>query len=151
MRAKSNIGPAYGGFEFTAETRPIDGYPHISAQSILWGSVVTDSARDILEKIEGKEAKAATSKRKVNAFLLGALQGRGERLAAEVIAEGEAEGFSESALRRAFKKMGGQSEKASMKTGWIWSLPDGEGAPNVIRFPGGRDGRDGDDDDHLSP
>jgi AAA domain len=145
MRAKSNIAPPTGGFEFSANTRPLDNYPHINAQRILWGSAVTESARDILERIEGKEAKAEQSKRKVNVFLLSALQGRGERLAAEVIAEGTAAGFSESAMRRAFKAMGGQSEKPSFKTGWVWSLPDGEGAPNVIPFPGGRDGR-GDDE-----
>ena len=142
MRAKNNIGPAHGGFEFTADTRPLDGYPHISAQRILWGAAVTNSARDILERIEGKAAKVEMSKRKVNAFLLGALQGRGERLAAEVIAEGEAAGFSERALRRAFKAMGGQSEKASMKTGWLWTLPEGEAASNVVPFPGGWDGDD---------
>ena len=65
MRAKNNIGPAHGGFEFTADTRPLAGYPHISAQRILWGASVTESARDILERIEGKEAKAEIGKRKV--------------------------------------------------------------------------------------
>jgi hypothetical protein len=55
-------------------------------------------------------------------FLRMALQG-GPRMAAEVIAEGEA-GFAERALRRALKKLGGWSEKASMKTGWIWELAE---------------------------
>ena len=124
MRAKNNIGPAHGGFEFTADTRPLDGYPQISAQRILWGASVTESARDILERIEGKEAKAEIGKRKVTAFLFGALHGRGPRLAAEVIAEGEAAGCSEWALRRALKKLGGWSEKPGLKTGWIWELPE---------------------------
>ena len=123
MRAKNNIGPAHGGFEFTADTRPLDGYPHISAQRILWGAL-TESARDILERIEGKEAKAEIGKRKVTAFLLVALQGRGPRLAAEVIAEGEALGLNERALRRALKALGGWSEKPGLKTGWVWELPE---------------------------
>jgi putative DNA primase/helicase len=143
MRAKTNIAPPTGGFEFCADTRPLDNYPHISAQRILWGAATTESARDILERIEGKAAKEEMSKRKIVAFLLGALQGRGPRMAAEVIAEGEDAGFSERALRRTFTKaLGGRSEKASMKTGWIWELPEGESAPNVIPFPGGREGDD---------
>ena len=44
-------------------------------------------------------------------------------MAAEVSAEGEALGFSERALRRALKKLGGTSEKPSFKTGWVWELP----------------------------
>jgi len=45
-------------------------------------------------------------------------------MAAEVIAEGTPLGFEERALRRSLKRNGGASEKASMKTGWIWELPE---------------------------
>jgi len=48
-------------------------------------------------------------------------------LAAEVIANGEVAGFNERALRRALKKLGGTSEKLSLRTGWIWTLP-GQGS-----------------------
>ncbi|HME84818.1 MAG TPA: hypothetical protein VKG91_09790 [Roseiarcus sp.] len=44
-------------------------------------------------------------------------------MAGEVIAEGEAMGLSEWALRRALKKLGGRPEKLSFGTGWIWQLP----------------------------
>ena len=87
------------------------------------GRLTTESARDILERIEGKEAKAEIGKRKVTAFLLVALQGRGPRLAAEVIAEGEALGLNERALRRALKALGGWLEKPGLKTGWVRDLP----------------------------
>jgi hypothetical protein len=36
MRAKNNIGPTNGGFEFGAETRPLADRPEIAAQRILW-------------------------------------------------------------------------------------------------------------------
>ena len=52
MRAKSNIGPSHGGFGFSAEQRPLDDEPSISAQRILWGDFVDKSARDILDEIE---------------------------------------------------------------------------------------------------
>jgi hypothetical protein len=44
-------------------------------------------------------------------------------MAAEVISEGEAQGFNERVLRRALRKLGGSSEKPSFRTGWIWELP----------------------------
>ena len=47
----------------------------------------------------------------------------GPRMAAEVEDEGEKLGFSVWAMRRAFKKMGGQSLKPSFKSGWVWELP----------------------------
>jgi putative DNA primase/helicase len=123
MRAKSNLGPSHGGFEFAGDTRPLAGHPDISAQRILWGGYVNESARDILAPLEGK-AEQPEGMRKAAAFLRGALNGRGPRMAAEVIKEGEAAGLSERALRRALKALGGWSEKASMKTGWIWELPE---------------------------
>jgi putative DNA primase/helicase len=124
MRAKSNIGPSHGGFSFSAEQRLLDGEPDISAQRILWGDFVDKSASDILEQFEGKVKAAAEKKRKIVEFLTEALAGRGPRMAAEIIAEGEELGFSQGALLRALKKIGGTSEKASFKTGWIWELPE---------------------------
>jgi putative DNA primase/helicase len=119
MRAKSNIGPSHGGFEFSGDTRPLAAHPNISAQRILWGGHVNESASDILTRLEGK-AEPPTGMRKAAAFLRDALNGRGPRMAAEVIAEGEAAGLSE----RALKALDGWSEKPSMKTGWIWELPE---------------------------
>ena len=123
MRAKSNIGPQHGGYSFSAEQRPLDSYPDIVAQRILWGEYVDRSARAMLEEFEGKTKAAAEARRKAAEFVSEALTDRGPRMAAEVIAEGEALGFSERALRRALKKLGGTSEKPSFKTGWVWELP----------------------------
>jgi hypothetical protein len=119
MRAKSNIGPRRGGFEFSTETRSLPDDTNISAQRILWGDYVDEDARDILARYESK----VPVHRKAAMFLREALGGKGPRMAFEVIAEGEAAGLSEWALRRALKKLGGTSEKASFGTGWIWELP----------------------------
>ncbi len=119
MRAKNNIGPARGGFAFKAETRPLDDHPDVAAQRILWGDYLDEPARDILARLEGK---TETVSRKAALFLREALKG-GPKIAGDVIAEGEAAGFSERALRRALKTIGGTSEKPSFETGWIWELP----------------------------
>jgi putative DNA primase/helicase len=120
MRAKNTLGPAHGGFEFSGETRPLADYPDITAQRIVWGTYVNESARDVLARLEGKP-KLEPAMRKDVAFLREALKA-GPRMA--VIAEGEAAGFGERVLRRALKRIGGWSEKPSMKTGWIWELPE---------------------------
>ena len=122
MRAKSNIGPSHGGFSFSAEQRPLEDEPNISAQRILWGEYVDKSARDMLEEFEGKAKATAEKKRKLVEFLTEALAS-GPRMAAEVEDEGEKLGFSVWAMRRAFKKMGGHPLKPSFKSGWVWELP----------------------------
>ena len=73
MRAKSNIGPSHGGYSFSAEQRPLDDEPDISAQRILWGEYVDKSARDMLEEFEGKAKAAAEAKRKAAEFVSEAL------------------------------------------------------------------------------
>ena len=90
----------------------------------LWGDFIDKSAHDVLEEFEGKTKEAAEKRRKVAEFVREALTDRGPRMAAEVIAEGEALGFGEWATRRAFKKLGGRGEKPSFKSGWVWELPE---------------------------
>jgi putative DNA primase/helicase len=122
MRAKSNIGPSHGAYAFTGEQRPLVDDPDIVAQRILWGDYINKSAREILEEIEGDAEKKATASRKAAEFVRDALADRGPRMAGEVIAEGEALGLNERTMRRAFKKMGGKSEKPTFGSGWVWEL-----------------------------
>jgi hypothetical protein len=94
---------------------------------------VNESARDILERLEGKDE--ADGQRKVVAFLQGALKERGPRMAAEVIAEGEGAGLGKDAMRRALKKLGGRTEKASMNTGWLWGITRLSGMGDARKLP----------------
>ena len=120
MRAKNNIGPSFGGIEFSAEMRTLDDYRSITAQRILWGASVNEAARDILERLESKPEEVTG---KAAEFLRDALKG-GPRMAEEVIAEGKAAGIHRKALQRALTKLNGSREKASFGTGWIWELPE---------------------------
>ena len=120
MRAKVSNGPDWGGFDYKLDQRPLDKWPEIEAQRVLWGGAIDGSARDILAKFDGKGEGA---ERKAATFLREALKA-GPRMAREVTKEGEALGLSEWAMRRALKKLGGRPEKPSFKTGWIWELPE---------------------------
>jgi putative DNA primase/helicase len=128
MRAKSNIGPPHGGYNFSAEQRPLDSHPDIVAQRILWGEFVDKSASEILEEYEGKVKAAAEARRKAVEFVSKALAG-GPRMAAEVEDEGEAAGFAVRTLRRAYKSLGGARQRVGFGKGGasIWELP---GAPS---------------------
>jgi hypothetical protein len=123
MRAKNNLGPEHGGFDFAAEMRPLADHPQISAQRILWGDYVNEPASGILARLESKDEQQQGGGRKAATFLRLALQA-GPRMAAEVIAEGEAAGIPKRVLQRALKRFGGSSEKPGFGTGWIWELPE---------------------------
>jgi putative DNA primase/helicase len=125
MRAKVSNGPDWGGFDYKLDQRPLDDWPDIEAQRVLWGDAIEGSARDVLA---GFEDKPETGTRKAASFLREALKG-GPRMAGEVIAEGEALGFSKRALQRALKAIGGTNERVGGigKGGWwIWELSRGD-------------------------
>jgi putative DNA primase/helicase len=124
MRAKVSNGPDLGGFDYELDQRPLDDWPQIEAQRVLWGEAIEGSARDVLARFEGK---TETGTRKALAFLREALRG-GPRMARDVIVEGEAAGFSERALQRGLKALGGTNERVGgIGKGvgyWIWELPN---------------------------
>jgi hypothetical protein len=81
-------------------------------------------ARDILERLEAKPKKEDEDSMMMNRarrFLSDALA-NGPRLAAEVLAEGAAQGLSKDALKRALHRLGGSSEKPSFGAGWVWTF-----------------------------
>ena len=120
LRVKMSNGPDWGGFEYKLEQRPLDNWPDIEAQRVLWAAPIEGSAWEILAQFEDKpkhESPAVT-------FLVEALND-GPQLAAEVIANADSAGISERTLRRAFKDLGGVSERHGRGRGHfvIWELP----------------------------
>jgi putative DNA primase/helicase len=128
MRAKVSNGPDWGGFDYKLDQRPLDDWPQIEAQRVLWGDVIDGSARDILAQFESKPV--GVRQRQAVLFLTAALAG-GPRLAAEVIAEAAKAGISERALRYTFKSLGGTPERHGKGHGHfvLWELPKEPLAP----------------------
>jgi putative DNA primase/helicase len=52
VRAKSNIGPDAGGFEFRLESAQVPGYPDVHASTVVWGEEVSGSAHELLASVE---------------------------------------------------------------------------------------------------
>ena len=54
MRAKSNIGPDDGGFNYELQTVPMREHPDILTSVVCWGQAVTGTAREILAAAEAE-------------------------------------------------------------------------------------------------
>ncbi len=119
-RAKSNIGPDDGGFEYQIEQcEPLSGIP---SSCIDWGDEVSGSANELLrdqEKTEGRGGSAVASAREFLAGLLSA----GDTQAKAVETDAEQAGIALRTLRRASDAL--RVEKYKGKDGkWYWRLPE---------------------------
>jgi putative DNA primase/helicase len=122
-RAKSNISPDDGGFEFHLEQREVER--GISAQGISWGGAIAGSALALLNDAEGVESKIDEDKSASdNAadFLCEVLK-EGARSSKEIEAEAKEAGISKASLRRARNKLKVRSVKSAMIGGWLLQLP----------------------------
>jgi putative DNA primase/helicase len=145
LRAKSNIGPDDGGFEYELKQGDVSAVKRISASYVAWGAAVTGSARDLLEASDAageprKETEIALAKE----FLSGVLA-RGPVDQTEVQALAEKAKYSWATIRRAKKalkiesiKEGGHfGDKALQK--WMWRLPAPEDAQDAQDDEGEQD------------
>jgi hypothetical protein len=124
MRAKSNIGPDDGGFNYELQLVPMREHPDIIASVVSWGESVVGSARDILaeaEEVPNKEAGGALQE--ATDFLLDLLAD-GPKSAKDCRKAATDAALSWSAVRRAQTKLGIKPHKDGMTGGWNWSLPE---------------------------
>jgi putative DNA primase/helicase len=127
-RAKSNIGPDGGGFEYQlvqTVVREPDGEVEVGAQIIDWGQALEGTARDLLA-VEEPENKADALTTAVT-FLKELLQD-GPIDACVIEERAEIAGVRQATLRRAKDKLGIKSCKKAMEDGWEWALPVREDA-----------------------
>jgi putative DNA primase/helicase len=127
-RAKSNIGPDDGGFEYGIEQVSLDGFPDIDASVIRWGRALEGSARELLAEAETEDDEAEPA-RDVDAFVLGCLAD-GPRSAGAMKKDADGAGFAWRTVQRARKRLGVKAEKVGMSGGWVWAIPAGTKAPS---------------------
>jgi putative DNA primase/helicase len=130
-RAKSNIGPDDGGFEYDLRQAELKTHPGIFASSVGWGEAVEGAARELLATADatGDDGEGGTL-------------GEAKRFLADLLADGPAPvkaikadadgaGYSWATIRRARSALGIESEKEGMKGGWVWRMPDREAAKAI--------------------
>lgn len=126
MRAKSNIGPDDGGFQYDLQQVELEGYPGLTASRVEWGERIDGTAREVLQEAEtGSGYREGGSVAAAGEFLR-ALLAAGPMPASEVEAHAKGSDISKASLRRAKKALGVSVKREGFGTGggWIWSLPD---------------------------
>lgn len=122
-RAKSNIGPDDGGFDYDLRQGELAGHAGIVASFVVWGEALEGSARDLLAMADmsgGEFAGFATpDAKRVVADLLA----NGPMKASDVQEQAKQAGFSESQIQRASKALNVRKRKDGMDGGWVWELP----------------------------
>lgn len=133
LRAKSNIGPDDGGFEYELKQGDLAA-KRISASYVAWGAAVTGSARDLLEVADATgEARKGNVVMYAQAFLSGLLA-KGLVDQTEVKALALKAGYSWATIRRAKEALKIKSKKIGGHFGgtteqkWGWGLPTPEDA-----------------------
>jgi hypothetical protein len=122
---KMNLGPPPPGFRFAISGEP----PRIS-----WGESVNINPDELLARQFAKPGPSAEKLAEVQEALQSALAS-GPRLAAEVMKELKAAGYSERTIRRAKESSGVQAYRESVRGPWYWRLPkpetESEGIPEA--------------------
>ena len=124
-RAKSNIGPDDGGFEYTIEQVEVEGHPGIQASRIAWGAAVEGTARELLTEPDDQAGDDSDSKPEPDAedFLRELLADGLPTPSASIKAAAREGGHPWRTLHRAAKRIGVRIRKGGMTDGWYWCLP----------------------------
>ena len=123
-RAKSNIGPDDGGFEYAIEQVELPAYSGVTASQVAWGRTVEGTARQLLTEAESDPLTTDESSALAEAmeFLRGELRD-GSKAAKVVLREANNAGHSDRTVKRAKRNLGITSQKTQAV--WEWSLPQG--------------------------
>ena len=144
-RAKSNIGPDDGGFEYSIEQTQLEGFPDIDASVIRWGAALQGTARELLAEAETDDD--AEPVRDVEAFILGCLA-HGPRTAGEMKKDADGAGYAWRTVQRTSRSLGIVPMKTGMRGGWVWTLPPDAKAP---RRQDATEGAEGVNPESLAP
>jgi putative DNA primase/helicase len=125
-RAKSNIGPDDGGFEYDLQQSELSKYPGVFASYALWGDSIEGSARELLATADstgddGEGGFLADAKQ-----LLLDLLAEGPVPAKAIKADADGAGYSWATIRRAQKALGIEAVKEGFGKGgaWVWKLSE---------------------------
>ena len=121
-RAKSNIGPDDGGFDYAIDQTEVEGYPGIFASRVTWGGAVAGTARELLAEADADDKAEGSAQDAATEFLL-------QVLGADIVpvkaveTEARAAGIAWRTIRRAADSLHVVKRKGGMAGGWYWSLP----------------------------
>ncbi len=143
IRAKSNIGPDDGGFEYDLHQAEMKTHPGIFASSVLWGDAVEGAARELLATADATgddgEGRTLSDARRFLSDLLADAPMR----AGDVFKDADGAGLTKRSIQRAADKIGVLRHKDGMRGGWLWKLPP--------KMPKAREGDEDAEQNYLAP
>jgi len=120
VRAKSNLGPDHGGFEYTLYQASIPGHD-FGAQRVQWGQPLEGSARELMQVEEPNDGADAAD---AAAEFLRDMLAEGPVLTNELKKAADANGHSWRTVERAKKDLGVAARKKGFEDGkWRWEMP----------------------------
>ena len=127
LRAKSNIGPDDGGFEYDLHQGELDDHPGVFSSCVLWGVALEGGARELLATAEaigddGNGGMMADAKQ-----FLSDLLADGAVPTKIIRADADGAGYTWATIRRAQKALGIEARKegghfGGAKQQWVWAL-----------------------------
>lgn len=122
-RAKSNIGPDTGGFEYDLHQDELETHPGIFASCVRWGKSVDGAARDLLAIADApcddsSEAGALDGAKRFLTYLLS----DGPLPSKQIKADADSAGYAWRTIQRAKDDLGIEAKKGGMSSGWSWCL-----------------------------
>jgi putative DNA primase/helicase len=122
LRAKSNIGPDTGGFEYVLHEADLPQHPGIRASGVKWGAQLNGSARELLSAAETSyEDSDGGSLSEAKQFLRDLLS-EGPVATKMIKAEADGAGHSWMSIRHAKTALGVDVRKSGMEGPWVWAL-----------------------------
>jgi putative DNA primase/helicase len=119
-RAKSNIGPDQGAFEYSIEQLQLQSHPGISASRVVWGKALDGSARELLAEAEADPSDDEGPGDVAN-WLQQMLE-PGPVSAQEVKRQADDAGYSWRSAQRAMKRAGVGSRRTGFGRPAEWFL-----------------------------
>jgi putative DNA primase/helicase len=124
VRAKSNLGPDTGGFEYTLFLAPVPGQ-EFNAQRVEWGEILEGSARELMACEQPDDSGDALED--AEEFLLDILRD-GAVATKEIKTAAAAHGHRWRTVERAKGTLGIMATKDGFAGGWAWKPPEAKTA-----------------------
>lgn len=123
-RAKSNIGPDGGGFDYQLHQAELESHEGVVAAYVAWQGAIQGSARDLLGAVEVDETGGddASERNDARQFLI-SLLADGPLPVRSIKTDAVGAGYSWRTIERAKKDAGIEARKLGLKDGWVWLLP----------------------------
>jgi putative DNA primase/helicase len=123
-RAKSNIGPDGGGFDYQLLQTELELHEGVVAAYVEWQGAIQGSARELLGAVEVDEPTGDDGSERDDARLfLTSMLADGPTPVRRIKADAIGAGYAWRTIERAKRDAGIEARKLGLKDGWVWALP----------------------------